>query len=158
MEVRRPRTFISPTDFNCMGCAIPAAIGEKLANPETPLGSIVGDGAFLMTLGDVRRSGIATAVGARHIAINENSELGVIGVAAARHAPVIIDIRIDYAKRTRFARPTLVKCPKAGENARSVSVRPNVSPTKDKRTCLGENVQQPEYSSVRRLVPASAAQ
>src|SRR5690349_16391269 len=30
-EVRRPRTFISPTDFNSMGYAVPAAIGAKLA-------------------------------------------------------------------------------------------------------------------------------
>jgi acetolactate synthase I/II/III large subunit len=48
-EVRAPRTFISPTDFNCMGYAIPAAIGAKLANPGRRVVSIVGDGAFLMT-------------------------------------------------------------------------------------------------------------
>jgi acetolactate synthase-1/2/3 large subunit len=48
-EVRRPRTFISPTDFNCMGYAVPAAIGAKLANPGKQVVSIVGDGAFLMT-------------------------------------------------------------------------------------------------------------
>ena len=38
-----------PTDFNCMGYAVPAAIGAKLANPERQVVSIVGDGAFLMT-------------------------------------------------------------------------------------------------------------
>src|ERR1039457_2434021 len=48
-EIRRPRTFTSPTDFNCMGYAVPAAIGAKLANPGRPVVSIVGDGAFLMT-------------------------------------------------------------------------------------------------------------
>ncbi len=40
---------ISPTDFNCMGYAVPAAIGAKLANPERQVVGIVGDGSFLMT-------------------------------------------------------------------------------------------------------------
>jgi acetolactate synthase-1/2/3 large subunit len=43
------RRFISPTDFNCMGYAVPAAIGAKLANPQREVVAIVGDGAFLMT-------------------------------------------------------------------------------------------------------------
>jgi acetolactate synthase-1/2/3 large subunit len=48
-ESRRPRTFISPTDFNCMGYAVPAAMGAKLANPNVQVVCIAGDGAFLMT-------------------------------------------------------------------------------------------------------------
>lgn len=47
--VNRPRHFISPTDFNCMGYCIPATIGAKLNNPGTQVISIVGDGAMLMT-------------------------------------------------------------------------------------------------------------
>lgn len=47
-SVLRPRTFVSPTDFNCMGYCVPAAIGAKLANPERQVVSIDGDGAFLM--------------------------------------------------------------------------------------------------------------
>ena len=43
------RHFISPTDFNCMGYAVPAAIGAKLANPAREVLAVVGDGAFLMT-------------------------------------------------------------------------------------------------------------
>lgn len=49
MPILRPRGFISPTDFNCMGYCIPAAIGAKLANPETPVVGVVGDGALLMS-------------------------------------------------------------------------------------------------------------
>jgi acetolactate synthase I/II/III large subunit len=41
--------FIMPTDFNCMGYAVPAAIGAKLARPEREVFTIVGDGAFSMT-------------------------------------------------------------------------------------------------------------
>ncbi len=47
--VRQARGFISPTDFNCMGYAVPACIGAKLANPDRTVAAIVGDGAFLMT-------------------------------------------------------------------------------------------------------------
>lgn len=149
-EVRRPRTFISPTDFNSMGYAVPAAVGAKLANPERQVVSIVGDGAFLMTgletitavnlglhivyfvfndgelsqisqgqeipynrkscttLGDLRLKGIADAVGARYLCI-ENDAGVAAGIseslaAAEKKQPVIVDVRIDYSKRTRFTK------------------------------------------------------
>lgn len=146
-EVRSPRCFISPTDFNSMGYAVPAAVGAKLANPQRQVVSIVGDGAFLMTgletitavnlgldiayfvfndgelsqisqgqeipynrkscttLGELRLQGIADAVGARYIAINSNDEISsMIGHALAPGLakPVIVDVLIDYSKRTRF--------------------------------------------------------
>lgn len=41
--------LISPTDFNCMGYAIPASIGAKFGNPDKTVVTIVGDGAFQMT-------------------------------------------------------------------------------------------------------------
>lgn len=47
--VHQPRRFISPTDFNCMGYCVPAAVGAKLANPARTAAAVVGDGAFLMT-------------------------------------------------------------------------------------------------------------
>ena len=147
-ETRRPRTFISPTDFNCMGYAVPAAIGAKLGNPSRQVVSIAGDGAFLMTgleivtaaanqlgiawfvfedgelsqisqgqeipynrksctiLGKFQLSGIAEATGASYLAIANNEEIAA-GIrkalaAAARNQPVIIGVRIDYSKRTRF--------------------------------------------------------
>ncbi|RMH61276.1 MAG: thiamine pyrophosphate-binding protein [Bacteroidetes bacterium] len=49
MPIQTPRHFISPTDFNCMGYCIPAAIGAKLGNPDKQVVGIVGDGAALMT-------------------------------------------------------------------------------------------------------------
>lgn len=49
LPLSQPKQFISPTDFNCMGYAIPAAIGSKLANPSKEVVAIVGDGAFMMT-------------------------------------------------------------------------------------------------------------
>ncbi len=49
LSIRSPRGLISPTDFNCMGYAVPAVIGAKLANPDKQVVGIIGDGAFLMT-------------------------------------------------------------------------------------------------------------
>ena len=48
-QVRKPSHLISPTDFNCMGYCVPAAIGAKLGNRDKEVVGIVGDGAFLMT-------------------------------------------------------------------------------------------------------------
>ena len=48
MQVRRPDSFICPFGLLTMGYATCAAIGGKLAAPERPVVSIVGDGCFLM--------------------------------------------------------------------------------------------------------------
>ncbi len=44
-----PRRFIAPIDYSCMGYAVPAAIGAKLANPDRDVIALAGDGALLMT-------------------------------------------------------------------------------------------------------------
>jgi acetolactate synthase-1/2/3 large subunit len=49
MPIHAPKSVILPTDFNCMGYAVPAAIGAKLSQPDRLVQTIVGDGAFLMT-------------------------------------------------------------------------------------------------------------
>lgn len=49
LSILAARGYISPTDFNAMGYCVPAVIGAKLANPQTPVVGIVGDGALLMT-------------------------------------------------------------------------------------------------------------
>jgi acetolactate synthase-1/2/3 large subunit len=49
LRLERPRRFLAPVDFSCMGYALPAAIGAALANPGTPAVAVMGDGAFLMT-------------------------------------------------------------------------------------------------------------
>jgi acetolactate synthase-1/2/3 large subunit len=149
-EVRGARRFISPTDVNCMGYCVPAAIGAKLVNRDKQVVGIVGDGAFLMTgleiltattencgvpyfvfydgelsqisqgqeipynrktctiLGNVRLEGIAMATGAKYIAIENNGQLAAkIKEAldtAATGQPVVVDVRIDYSKRTRFTK------------------------------------------------------
>jgi acetolactate synthase I/II/III large subunit len=49
MPIHAPKSVILPTDFNCMGYAVPAAIGARLACPDRDVQAIVGDGAFMMT-------------------------------------------------------------------------------------------------------------
>lgn len=146
--VLKSKHLICPTDFNCMGYAVPAAIGAKLANPEKQVVGIVGDGGFLMTcmeiltatsnglgivyfvfcdgelsqiaqgqeipynrktctlLGAIDLDGVARATGAVYLKLEDNSQIGaLIGealAAAAENRPVIVDVRIDYSRRTRF--------------------------------------------------------
>ena len=49
LRLEKPGLLLSPVDFSCMGYAVPAAIGAKLARPGAPVVALAGDGAFLMT-------------------------------------------------------------------------------------------------------------
>jgi acetolactate synthase I/II/III large subunit len=48
--VYEPRTHITSGSFSSMGFALPAAIGAKLAKPDTPVVCIIGDGDFIMSV------------------------------------------------------------------------------------------------------------
>jgi len=148
--VYEARRFISPSDFNCMGYCVPAAIGVKLANPGNDVAAVVGDGGFLMTglevitaaslgvgvafyvfndgelaqisqlqqialnrktctvLGDIELKGVARATGADFIRIHDDSEVeDCVQRATARAAtghPVIVDVRIDYSRKSAFTK------------------------------------------------------
>lgn len=49
MPIHGGGTYLSPTDFNCMGYCVPATIAVKMALPARQVVGIAGDGAFLMT-------------------------------------------------------------------------------------------------------------
>jgi len=49
LRLDRPRSFLAPVDYSCMGYSVPAAVGAALACPDRPAVAIAGDGAFLMT-------------------------------------------------------------------------------------------------------------
>ncbi len=148
MPVYESKTFISPTDFNCMGYSVPAAIGAKLTNQSKDVVTIVGDGCFAMTcmeistatalglgviyfvfndgelsqiaqaqeipynrkpctsLGRVNFEGVALAVGADYIKLTDNSDIKSCVESAVKKSrqgmPVIVDIAIDYSKKTAF--------------------------------------------------------
>jgi len=150
MPIHTPRHMISPTDFNCMGYAVPATIATKLANPDKAVVGIIGDGAFLMTcmeiatakknnigvlfaifndgelsqisqaqnipynrktcsvLPETRFEGVAQATGAEYLRIDSDSEIGAQLSAAWKFVgtgrPVVLDVNIDYSKKTRFTK------------------------------------------------------
>ena len=49
LRLERPGKFLAPVDYSCMGYAVPAALGARLARPDCPVVALAGDGAFLMT-------------------------------------------------------------------------------------------------------------
>ena len=149
----RSRRVISPSDFNCMGYCVPAAIGVKLTHPEQEVVGIVGDGAFLMTgteiltatenklgivyyvfhdgelsqisqaqtlpynrkactvLPQVQIKGIADAVGAAYFEMANDAAIERVieeaQAASKTGQPVVVDVRIDYSKATRFTKGIL---------------------------------------------------
>jgi acetolactate synthase-1/2/3 large subunit len=65
LRLERPGKFLAPVDYSCMGYAVPAALGAKLARPDCPVVALAGDGAFLMTgleLLTAVQQGLAVAV------------------------------------------------------------------------------------------------
>lgn len=150
MPIHAPRHMISPTDFNCMGYAVPATIATKLMHPAKEVVGIIGDGAFLMTcmeittaasnnlgaiffifndgelsqisqaqqvpynrktctvLRDSRFEGVAMATGAHYVRIENNQGvrqgLEEAWQESKTGKPVIVDVNIDYSKKTRFTK------------------------------------------------------
>ena len=148
MPCYQAKHFFSPTDFNCMGYAIPAVIGAKLANPDNQVVGIIGDGAFLMSqtelftaahlnigaiftifndgelaqisqaqktpynkktctvLPDVKFEAIANASGCQYVRIESNDDVDEKIAKALNYSsnnvPVVLDVNIDYSKKTRF--------------------------------------------------------
>lgn len=49
LKLEAPGRLLAPVDYSCMGYAVPAAIGAKLARPASPVVALPGDGALLMT-------------------------------------------------------------------------------------------------------------
>jgi acetolactate synthase I/II/III large subunit len=50
LPMYRPRSWMMPIGYGCLGCALPMAIGAKLAAPERPVLAIAGDGGFMFTV------------------------------------------------------------------------------------------------------------
>ena len=48
-EVRQPKTYLYPSYMGTLGWALPTALGAKVANPDTPVVAVMGDGGFGFT-------------------------------------------------------------------------------------------------------------
>ncbi len=53
LRFERPRKFLAALSFGNCGFAYPAALGAKLADPKSPVVSVIGDGAWGMSLAEV---------------------------------------------------------------------------------------------------------
>jgi acetolactate synthase I/II/III large subunit len=50
MPAHRPRSWLMPIGYGSLGCALPMAIGAKVAAPDRPVAALAGDGGVLFTL------------------------------------------------------------------------------------------------------------
>jgi acetolactate synthase-1/2/3 large subunit len=50
LPMHSPRSWLMPIGYGCLGCALPMAIGAKLAAPERPVMALAGDGGFMFTV------------------------------------------------------------------------------------------------------------
>jgi 5-guanidino-2-oxopentanoate decarboxylase len=57
MKTLLPRTWFYPAGFGTLGCAVPNAIGARIAAPDKTVIALVGDGGFMFTVNE-----LATAV------------------------------------------------------------------------------------------------
>ncbi|MDO5673027.1 MAG: acetolactate synthase large subunit [Actinomycetaceae bacterium] len=76
IKYEKPRTYLSSCGLGTMGFGVPAAMGAQVANPNTPVWLIDGDGCFQMT-----NQELATCVVNKipiKIAIINNSSLGMV--------------------------------------------------------------------------------
>lgn len=69
---RQPRTFHYPIGFGCLGFALPAAIGAKLARPDVPVVVLSGDGGFLFS-GHELATAVRERAGIVAVVFNDNA-------------------------------------------------------------------------------------
>jgi acetolactate synthase-1/2/3 large subunit len=50
LGMAHPRSWLMPIGYGCLGCALPMAIGAKLAAPDRPVLALAGDGGFQFTI------------------------------------------------------------------------------------------------------------
>jgi acetolactate synthase-1/2/3 large subunit len=147
-----PRSLITSGGLGTMGFALPAAIGAKIARPESEVWAVVGDGGFQMTLAE-----LATIAQERldiNVAIINNGYLGMV----RQWQEFFYDKR--YAA-TPLHNPDFVKLAEAyGLRARKVTSRRDViEAVTEARTTMDAVVidfQVEQEDSVYPMVPAGA--
>ena len=111
MPVDLPRRWVYPAGFGALGCALPSAIGAKIACPDTPVVAVAGDGGFMFTVQE-----LMTAAELRlpiPVVIWNDEGYGMIrhgmdaaGMARTADSPLTPDFaRLAEGLACRFARP-----------------------------------------------------
>ncbi len=100
-KYRKPRTLITSGGLGTMGYGLGASIGAKVANPDTPVFNIAGDGCFRMNMNE-----IATAtrynIPIIQVVFN-NSVLGMVRqwqtlFYGQRYSHTILNDQVDFVK------------------------------------------------------------
>ncbi|MBT3820064.1 MAG: thiamine pyrophosphate-binding protein [Nitrospinaceae bacterium] len=78
-EIHRPRSVLLSEAYQSMGYAVPAAYGAKIGAPERTVCTIVGDGSFMMSCGELATA-VSLGIDITYIIFND----GVYG--ALRHS------------------------------------------------------------------------
>jgi acetolactate synthase-1/2/3 large subunit len=72
MRVYEPRSFLAATNLGAMSYALPAALGAKLARPESEVVAVVGDGDLMMTVQDLETA-VRERIGVKVVVVNDYS-------------------------------------------------------------------------------------
>ncbi len=72
IRVTKPGRFLAATNLGAMGYAFPAALGAKLAKPESEVIAVVGDGEFMMTVQDLETA-VRENIPVKVVVVNDNS-------------------------------------------------------------------------------------
>ncbi|MDH4099495.1 MAG: thiamine pyrophosphate-binding protein [Nitrospirota bacterium] len=122
LKVNKPRTFVAGIGFGSMGYGVAAAIGGKLAAPERPVVSIVGDGGFLM-------NGMEVATAVNHDipviwVVENNAQLGMVWhgqqMSARAHVTASEFKRVDFVKIAEGLGARAIRVERPGEISRSL--------------------------------------
>ncbi|MEM8759521.1 MAG: thiamine pyrophosphate-dependent enzyme, partial [Pseudomonadota bacterium] len=95
---KRPRALLQSTGLCTMGCALPLALGHKIAEPTRPAVAFMGDGCAEMVLGELatlRDSGLPVVV-----VVFVDGSLALIELKQRREG--LQNAGVDFAQRTDF--------------------------------------------------------
>lgn len=112
LRIDRPDAWLTMTGLASMGSGIAGALGAKLGAPRRPVAAIIGDGCFMMSIGD-----LATAA-------HENLPLVVAVLNDFRYGMVEAGHEQVYGRRPHYPLgPVDVAAVARGVGARAVTVR-----------------------------------
>lgn len=99
---RLPRTFHYPIGFGCLGFALPAAIGAKIARPERPVVALSGDGGFLFT-GQELATAVHEGLGVVAVVFNDQAYGTIKADQAHRHPGRLVGADLSSPDFVRLA-------------------------------------------------------
>ncbi|WP_367176014.1 thiamine pyrophosphate-binding protein [Haloarcula rubripromontorii] len=81
-EAHGPRSYVNPGSWATMGTGLPSAIGAQLANPDTPVVALTGDGGLMMCVHELHTA-VAEDLPITVIVLN-NDDYAIISEEAGR--------------------------------------------------------------------------